>query len=269
MDVAAAYRAACLDELRALKPGNVHDFAAGHRMTVLDFETSARVSAAPIAQPRARVGARARAAVEATRAAVGQNTNLGIVLLCAPLAAAAEIGGDLRAALREVLHGLDRADAADVFAAIRLASPGGLGEAERHDVSREPTVGLREAMAEAAHRDSIARAYVTDFEDVFAIGLPAFAEAAGLEPPWRATAVHLAFLARVPDSHVARRHGAERAEALRRETAGIAAGLDLAARPAEALLAFDARLKAAGINPGTSADLTVATLFCARLGGRP
>jgi triphosphoribosyl-dephospho-CoA synthase len=110
---------------------------------------------------------------------------------------------------------------------------------------------------------------VTDFKDVFAIGLPALEAAAGLESPWRATAVHLAYLARVPDSHVGRRHGMERAGALRREAAEIAAGLDLATRPVEPLLAFDARLKAAGINPGTSADLTVATLFCARLGGRP
>ncbi|MBX6323666.1 MAG: triphosphoribosyl-dephospho-CoA synthase, partial [Rhodospirillaceae bacterium] len=31
--IAAAYVAACLAELRALKPGNVHAFADGHRMT--------------------------------------------------------------------------------------------------------------------------------------------------------------------------------------------------------------------------------------------
>ncbi|KAA2237503.1 triphosphoribosyl-dephospho-CoA synthase [Salinarimonas soli] len=265
--IAAAYRAACHEELRALKPGNVHDFAAGHRMAVSDFETSAVLSAGPLTEPGARVGARVLAAVEATRAAVGQNTNLGILLLCAPLAAAAEAGGDLRGTLTRVLAGLDRADAVDAFAAIRLAAPGGLGTAERHDVVREPQATLLAAMAEAADRDRIACAYVTGFEDLFSTGLPALerARARGLDPAWRPTAVHLAFLAGFPDSHVARRHGPARAEALRLEAARIAGEIDLAARPVEPLLAFDTRLKAEGINPGTSADFTVATLFCARL----
>jgi triphosphoribosyl-dephospho-CoA synthase len=88
--VASAYIEACLAELDAPKPGNVHRFAPGHRMVVADFVRSAEASAAPIALREARVGARVRAAVDATLRAVGQNTNLGIILLCAPLAAAAE-----------------------------------------------------------------------------------------------------------------------------------------------------------------------------------
>src|ERR1700684_394466 len=110
--VAAAYIEACLAELDAPKPGNVHRFAPGHRMEVADFVRSAEASAAPIAARGARVGIRVRAAVEATLSAVGQNTNLGIILLCAPLAAAAEVP-DLawREALASVLDGLDRADA--------------------------------------------------------------------------------------------------------------------------------------------------------------
>lgn len=265
--IAAAYREACLAELRALKPGNVHVHADGHRMAVRDFEVSAAVSAAPLAQPGARVGLRVRAGVEATRAVVGQNTNLGILLLCAPLAAAAEVGGDLRAALGAVLAGLDREDAQEVFQAIRLAAPGGLGTAEEHDVGSEPQVDLATAMAAAAARDRIARAYVTGFEDVFEIGLPVLEAAAGLDPDWRATAVYLGFLTRFPDSHVLRKHGREHAEAVRREALDTTAGLDLTARPTIALSALDARWKQQGINPGTSADLTVATLFCAALQG--
>ena len=52
----------------------------------------AEVAAEPIARLGASVCARILGAIEATRAAVGQNTNLGIVLLCAPLARAAERG---------------------------------------------------------------------------------------------------------------------------------------------------------------------------------
>jgi triphosphoribosyl-dephospho-CoA synthase len=156
--VAAAYIEACLAELDAPKPGNVHRFAPGHRMEVADFVRSAEASAAPIASRGARVGTRVRPAVEATLKVAGQNTNLGIILLCAPLAAAAEAeDAPLRPALARVLDRLDRADAADVFSAIAAANPGGLGHAPRHDVNAPATVSLREAMAEAADRDRIAR----------------------------------------------------------------------------------------------------------------
>jgi triphosphoribosyl-dephospho-CoA synthase len=268
--IADAYRAACLAELQALKPGNVHVFAEGHRMTVADFARSAEASAPAIAMGGARVGARIRGAVEATAVAIGQNTNLGIVLLCAPLAAAAERPGPLRAALAGVLDGLDRADAADAFAAIRLANPGGLGRVPAHDVRDEPAVTLGEAMEAAAARDRIARAYVTAFEDVWITGLPELEKARrrGLDPAWTASAVYLAFLSAVPDTHVARKHGPARAEALRRKARDMLDGLELGPGATAPFLAFDATLKAEGINPGTSADFTVATLFAGALGAR-
>lgn len=262
--IAELYRAACLAELDALKVGNVHAFAAGHRMQVADFVTSADVSASWLACEKARVGARVRGGVEATLAAVGQNTNLGILLLCTPLAVAAECNPDLRTALADVLASLDERDGADVFEAIRRANPGGLGKAQRHDVTADgPPVTLRAAMAEAAPRDRIARAYVSEYEDVFAIGLPALAgaRARGLDTSWSTTAVHLAFLTSVPDSHVARKFGAERAEEVRASALTALGSLDLSEAPVDAFLAHDRLLKEAGINPGTSADFTVATLF--------
>ncbi|MCJ2082504.1 triphosphoribosyl-dephospho-CoA synthase [Methylobacterium sp. J-090] len=265
--IGAAYRASCLAELDALKPGNVHAFADGHRMATVDFVTSAEVSAPHLARTGARVGARVRAAMAATLAAVGQNTNLGILLLCAPLARAAETGMPLRDALAAVFDDLDGRDAEEVYAAIRQANPGGLGKAPRHDVTDlEAPPSLREAMAEAAPRDAIARAYVTGFADLFDLGLPALAaaRARGLSEPWTTTAVFLAYLGHVPDSHVARKHGLARAEALRDEAAALL-DLDLAVPPVDALMAKDRAWKAAGLNPGTSADFTVATVFLDRL----
>src|SRR5262245_46134541 len=146
--IAQAFVAACRDELQALKPGNVHVFADGHGMTAGDFVRSAEAAAGPLAQPGAKVGARILGAVQATRAAVASNTNLGIILLCAPLAAAAEQSSDLcpsalRTAVAGVLEALDVEDAALAFRAITLASPGGLGAAARHDVRAPATVSLR------------------------------------------------------------------------------------------------------------------------------
>ncbi len=269
--VAAAYIAACLAELDAPKPGNVHRFAPGHRMEVADFVRSAEASAASIAASGAPVGIRVRAAVDATLKAVGQNTNLGIVLLCAPLAAAAEVPDiALRPALTTALARLDRADAEEVFAAIAAASPAGLGRAPRHDVNAPAVVTLREAMAEAADRDRIARQYVTTFEDVFSLGLPALETARRREsdPRWSTLAVYLTFLAAMPDTHILRKFDAATAEAVRREAVHWRDAFAAARDPetiADGLMNWDGELKSRGINPGTSADLTVATLFASSL----
>src|SRR5262245_29188590 len=164
--IQAAYLAACRQEMEALKPGNVHLFADGHRMSAGDFFDSADASAVPLTDPGLPIGTRILDAVRATRQAVGSNTNLGILLLCAPLAAAARLDvRDLRGSVDTVLRSMTMDDAKAVFEAIVLASPGGLGTAEAYDVRNAPTVPLLQAMSEAAARDMIARQYVTAFQD--------------------------------------------------------------------------------------------------------
>lgn len=269
--IAAAFVAACRDELDAPKPGNVHVFADGHRMSVDDFMRSADAAAVPLTQPGARVGQRILGAVEATRAIVGTNTNLEIILLCAPLAAAAEIATtNLRAAVADMLENLDIADANLGFQAIALAAPGGLGHVERHDVRAPAAVTLSQAMAEAADRDRIAHQFSTGFADIFDRGLDRLDAAARRwpDPRWATLAVYLGFLAAFPDSHIARKYGTVAAEAVRRGAAKFEHRLDAAEEPdvlLGELLVWDRELKAGGLNPGTTADLTVATLFARRL----
>ncbi|MGK6311399.1 triphosphoribosyl-dephospho-CoA synthase [Neorhizobium sp. DT-125] len=265
--IMTAYLDACRAEIEALKPGNVHRFADGHRMTAGQFLESAEVSAPLVSEPFASVGRRVLTAVSATRERVGTNTNLGILLLCAPLAKAAEsASAHFRDDLRRTLDEMDAEDARDVFAAIRLGNPGGLGSAEEQDVREEPTVSLLDAMGMAADRDMIARQYVTGFADIFAGGLSAWAEASekGEKEMWPTIFVYLHFLSSFPDSHVGRKHGIDLAEEIRKEAETIrrivTKETDLSRRE-KALLDFDKRLKDKDINPGTSADLTVATLF--------
>lgn len=270
--VAAAYREACVAELAALKPGNVHVFAGGHDMTTADFEKSAAASAPAMGALALSVGARIFEAIRCTREAVGCNTNLGIVLLCAPLAQAAlsSAGGSLRERLTAVLQRLDVADAERAFAAIRLAEPAGLGDAPEHDVRAPPTVALGAAMAAAADRDRVAAQYAEGFADIFELGLPRLRSglARWSSERWATTSLYLAFLAALPDSHIVRKYGLERAQAVRATAQPYARQLDAADDPeqlAAGLLAFDRELKSAGVNPGTSADLTVATLFAHRI----
>jgi triphosphoribosyl-dephospho-CoA synthase len=275
--IADAYFRACMDELEAPKPGNVHIYADGHGSTVADFRRSAEVSAGSIAKTEAAVGARILGAIEATHAAVGQNTNLGIVLLCAPLARAAELraaamaGGRLRDAVASVLNDLNVQDADLAFRAISLAAPGGLGRSERHDVGEPASATLLEAMIEAAARDRIARQYATGFADIFDLGSPCLETASRRWAHSKATAtlcVYLGFLAAFPDTHIQRVHGLEAALDVQREAALLYAfsqrADDAAALRARALQ-FDASLKLRRLNPGASADLTVATLFAGRL----
>lgn len=264
--IAELFVAVCRAEVMALKPGNVHVHAAGHGMTVADFLLSADVAAPEIARPGAPVGERVLQAVLATRAAVNCNTNLGILLLTAPLARAAEMppARSLRGRVRAVLEELSVADAEATYEAIRLASPGGLGRAAEHDVSAPATVDLRTAMAAARSRDRIAAQYADGYRDVFGIGVACARALTGKDAVSIAEAVYLEFLTAFPDSHVLRKQGEAAAAALM--TGAREVRRHLAAEKSDAvrhdhLFAFDARLKWQGINPGTSADLTVASLF--------
>lgn len=266
--VAAAFTAACLTELNALKPGNVHRHGPGHGMTVADFEASARAAGPIMALPGLNVGERILGAIERTHAAVACNTNLGIVLLCAPLAQAAlhGRGADLRRRLGVVLDALDVADAQRAFAAIRLAEPAGLGTSPAHDVHAPATVDLRVAMAEAGGRDRIALQYATGFADIFEFGLPRLRTTRDRwrDETWSASSVYLGFLARFPDTHLVRKFGTETAEKVRAAAASLDERLLQCTDPAalfDLLLDHDRALKAKGLNPGSSADLTVVTLF--------
>jgi len=270
--IGRAFLDACLAELDALKPGNVHRFGDGHDMTVADFEKSAEAAAPFISRAGLTVGERIRLAAEATRRAVGQNTNLGILLLAAPLASAAldRSGGDLAARLRLILNDLTVDDARDAYRAIRETKPGGLGEVSQHDVAAEPTISLLETMRAAAQRDRIAWNYTRNFADIFELGRKWLMQAREHwgDGSWPVTRVYLGFLAHIPDTLIERKFGAESAALVREEAAPIEAGLTECQAPetmAAPLLAFDRALKDRGLNPGTSADLTVATLFADRL----
>ncbi len=270
--VAALYREACRFDVLAVKPGNVSIEADGHGMRAVDFLASARVTAAPIAHAVRGVGAAVRDAVLATWDAVGCNTNLGILLLAAPLAQAARrpLRGDLQARLATVLGGLNLADAVEAFTAIRRARPAGLGAVAAEDVAVAPAYDLRIAMGLAAERDRIAWNYVHDYADVFGLGVPTLRDSLCLEVSLSAAVVrtYLRFLSALPDTHIARKLGTEAAGRVQGRAVEVESAYkaceDPAAR-ASLVQAFDRELKHQGVNPGTSADLTVTSLFAMNL----
>jgi triphosphoribosyl-dephospho-CoA synthase len=273
-----AVTAACILEASAPKPGNVSPGRPFANMAYEDFVASAVAIGPPLGAAGERsLGETILAAVEATRSVAGANTNLGIVLLLAPLAKAvrhldnAGAGAPasvLRASLASVLGGTTVADARLAYRAISLARPSGLGDVPEQDVRSAPTVTLRSAMALAADRDLVAREYTTDYVLTFELLLPVIrrARAAGME--WDATVVeaYLTLLAREPDTLIARKVGMAEAEAVSAEARAILAVGDLGTAAARGrLAAFDARLRDSenSRNPGTTADLTAAAIFVA------
>jgi triphosphoribosyl-dephospho-CoA synthase len=267
LSIGMCVQAACILDVTAFKPGNVHVMYRFADMTATDFLLSAAAVAPVLEQaPLRRVGETILSCVRATRAATNVNTNLGIILLLAPLANV-QPHLDLRGGLMRALMRLDVADARAAYEAIRLARPGGLETVEEQDVAGEPTVTLREAMAMASDRDMIARQYVNDFEQVFE-GAEILREELQNEPDVGRAAIrlHVRFLSKYPDSLIARRFGPQVAAAVSREARRI---VDLQSEwPVDpgTFGRFNVWLGRQGpphCNPGTTADLVTASLFVA------
>jgi triphosphoribosyl-dephospho-CoA synthase len=264
---------ACLLEVTAPKPGNVHRGCDFEDMTFLDFAVSAAaIGPAMQAAPRQGVGETVLQAIHATRRLVDVNTNLGTVLLLAPLAAVPQ-GQTLQAGVARVLDDMTESDADRVYRAIRLAQPGGLGRVEQMDVAEQPPADLRLAMRAAAERDLVARQYAEGFDLVLNFVAPSLS--AGPAAGWSLTQtiIHtqMRVLAAYPDSLIARKCGA----AVAQRAAEMAAAVLAAGQPGDedylrllGDLDFWLRCDGHRRNPGTTADLIAAGLFAALREGR-
>jgi triphosphoribosyl-dephospho-CoA synthase len=265
---------ACLLEATAPKVGNVHRGADFEDLSFTDFVVSA-VAIAPAMEsaPRIGVGAACLEAVRATKAWVKTNTNLGICLLLAPLAAVprAEPIGE---GVARVLETLNTDDSRHVYEAIRIANPGGLGNAATMDVrSDEAPPSLLDAMRAAAGRDLVARQYDERFRQVLEHVLPMLQADvdAGMSLIDAIIHTQVRFLSEHLDTHIVRKCGMEMGERVREFAAAVLrAGPVGSERYHQALGDFDFWLRADGHrrNPGATADLIAAALFVALREGR-
>ncbi len=254
--------AACILEATAPKPGNVHP-AAGFPDLVHDDLVDAALAIAPVMERAAGValGRTIREAVEAARSVTRSNANLGMVLAIAPLAAVPGTGQPLPDAVAGVLAGLGPADAADIWAAIGRARPGGLGTTDRHDIAGPPPADILDAMRLAAPRDRIAALWIDGYGRLLS-GLVTDLAAEITGESDIAAGIVRAFvreLAREPDSLIGRRHGPDVAAGV---SARAAAVLAAGGRWRDAAAAFDRSLRQpVRVNPGTTADLVAAALY--------
>jgi len=265
----SAYIEACEVDIQAFKPGNVSVYTEGHDMTVSDFLLSAEVSAETICNPEYSLGEKIYYSVRETGKTVGCNTNLGIILLCAPLIQAVQNIDDnvsLRQALEQILKSTTVNDAEWVFKAITLAAPGGLGKSTDQDVKDQPDITLTQAMVIAKKKDRIALQYTTNYDDIFNFSILRYNEGFNRfgSKNWAAVVVFAGLLRRFPDSHIERKYGNQYSPIVSNKMAAVESELLCADEPEQLkpmLYEIDQDFKSKGINPGTSADLTVATVL--------
>jgi triphosphoribosyl-dephospho-CoA synthase len=266
VDVGRAAQAACLLEVISPKPGNVNRSFDFSDTTLADFMMSAVMIGRCMEEAQLNpVGETVKRAVQDTRRMVPRNTNLGIILLFTPLAKAYG-EGELRQSVQRVLESLTIEDAQEVYGAIRMASPGGLGKAPTYDVTDNVDITLLESMSLARERDAIAREYVTDFAITFELGWPSLESflKEGYDFSAAVVQTYLTILAEVPDTLIARKKDMQEALDISRRAAEVLrAGGISSAGGREEIQKLDAYLRLDGntLNPGTTADLTAAAIF--------
>ncbi|HEX9914524.1 MAG TPA: triphosphoribosyl-dephospho-CoA synthase [Candidatus Bathyarchaeia archaeon] len=296
--------AALLEVSAYPKPGNVHrlrDFPG----TRYEHFLAGCVSLAPWMGALAAEGARVRdaggdlgevglgahilgAAEDMLRWQSGGNVHLGVILLFAPLAAAAgatavdgfiEPAG-LRGALKDVIDAATPADTVDIYKAIGLAmSRENLGRVDELDVADPSSLrriteeGVRplDVFEASRSRDSISSEWATGFSVTFTEGYPYLKEQLrGGDVNESTVNTFLRVLSLHPDSLIRRKRGDEAAWAVSEKARRVLDhGGASTVRGMSMLRELDEELSAekGGLNPGTSADLTAASLYVLLLSG--
>ena len=256
---------ACAMEVMCPKPGNVRPGRSFKYINEMSFIASAMGLVAAFESESGSVGRMVEGAALATKNWVDRNTNLGMILLLAPLVKASCAGKLERESARGVLEDLDEDDSRRIYGAIRIAAPEGLGESEKYDVRGEAPA-IMEAMKSASRWDSIAKEYDTGYEVTF-----------GMTAPWLAglwqegyslknciLQTYLMLLGEVCDTLISRKLGREASERVSAEAREILrAGGCLTREGRDKIAEFESSLAHPDnlSNPGTTADLTAAGIF--------
>lgn len=219
----------------------------------------------------------------------GGNTLLGTVILLVPMAVAAGMtpagknlpfdSSQLRKNLRLAVESTTAEDSVNLYEAVDLAKPSGLGGAPKFDVTDpeskklllKDAVSLFEVFQISAGYDDICSEWVNNYTITFDLAFPYMTEQ--LKRNNFEVAVVQTFLkimSEHPDTFIARKAGLKVAREISLEAKKILdiGGLETT-EGKKNIIKLDKRLRSSGniLNPGTTADLTGATLALCILGG--
>ena len=262
---------ACDTEMKSLKPGNVHLYSQSYDMHVKDFFKSSLIISKCLTKNNLDLGKKILTSVNEIQDKIKKNTNLGIILMLSPIVTVVQKEGiiskeELLKKINSLIKKQNIKNSIPIFKAIALTSPGGLGFSKKYDVNKLPKTNLYKAMEYSKKRDLIARQYCNGFKDIFNIGVPAYKKFYNKwgRVNWALTGVYLTFLQKFNDSHIVRNKGNKIATSVKKEAKKYYLFLKKnknLIKIKKKLLIFDKKLKSKRINPGTIADLTVATLL--------
>ncbi len=215
------------------------------------------------------------------------NTLLGSIILLLPIAVAAGMLTHnkfslsmLRKNIEIIVESSTPTDAVNVYEAIQIAKPSGLGKAPKLDVT-DPTskqtilneqVTLFEVFKIASVYDSVASEWVNNYPISFDLGHPFFTLQLKETTDINVATVHtfLKILSEVPDTFIARKAGLAKAKRISSEAGRILEKGGLRTPSGRKLLQnFDKKLRnpAHKLSPGTTADITEAVLAISILQG--
>lgn len=220
----------------------------------------------------------------------GGNTLLGTVILLSPIAVAAGMTPTreehifeipkLRENLKFVVESTTPEDAVDVYEAIKIANPSGLGKAPELDINdpnsinmiRKEKISLYDTFVIASEYDTVCSEWVKNYPITFDVAYPCLIEQIRKTVDLNMAIIHtfLKILAEYPDTFVARKTGIERARevsAMAKEVLKLG-GLETS-RGRKRLHEFDHELRESSnlLNPGTTADIIAAALALTVLSG--
>ena len=262
---------ACDTEIKSLKPGNVHQYSKSYDMDIKDFFKSSLIISKCLTKNNLDLGKKILTSVNEIQDKIKKNTNLGIILMLSPIATVVQKEGiiskeELLKKIKSLIKKQNIKNSTPIFKAILLCSPGGLGSSKKYDVKNHPRTNLFKAMKFSKKRDLIAKQYCNGLEDILNTGIPAYKKFYKKwgKVNWALTGVYLSFLKKFNDSHIIRKKGKKVAINVKKEAKKYYYYLinnKNLSKIKRKLLIFDKNLKSKEINPGTTADLTVATLF--------
>ena len=263
-----AYLFACRKDIELIKPGNVNIKSPHSDTNAEDYLESSLLSSKELFKPDYSLGERILNSIKITRSKIKTNTNLGIILLCAPIIHACIYFNNLtmREGIKKTLSTSTVKDTQDLCMAINISAPGGLGTREIYDTTSMPTVSILEIMNHSASYDRISYQYSHDYSDIFDFIIPrlVFLNKKHNSLDISLSLMFMEILAKIPDSHISRKFDDKIAKKTSNNASDLLKILDREYSPdylADRLNNLDYEYKKKGINPGTTADLLVASLM--------
>lgn len=265
------------------KPGNVHRIRDYDDMEFEDFVISGIVIGDTIREAcddvdvkNPKLGKYILQAVSETDKWIKNNTNLGIVMMIIPIAVAAAISNsfdEIRDNIKVLMKNTSVDDACDLYDAINIADAGGMGDQDEYDVAsdnakkelKENKQTMYDVLKISAPWDMLAREMTSDMPAVFEIGYPTYHELSKKKSKNETCILtFLTLLSQVPDTLISRKYGSDEALKISMITRDLL-NLKNESDFKDKLKEFDDFLFKNKYNPGTTADLTAASIFVSYL----